>query len=74
LGTDEVVAELGLEDVKNLLARIRANPALGRLGLGVLCDGGALKRAEWDSLKDRTLSTFHEVNLQIRRGTPQRRY
>ena len=74
LGTDEVVAELGLEDVKDLLARIRANPALGRLGLGVLCDGGALKRAEWDSLKDRTLSTFHEVNLHIRRGTPQRRY
>src|SRR5262249_18142407 len=29
LGTDEVVAELGLEDVKDLLARIRANPALG---------------------------------------------
>ena len=74
LGTDEVVAELGLEDAKDLLARIRANPALERLGLRVLSDGGTLKRAEWDSLKDRTLSTFHEVNLQIRRGTPQRRY
>jgi hypothetical protein len=74
LGTDEVVAELGLEDAKDLLARVRANPALERLGLGVLTDGGTLKRAEWGSLKDRTLSTFHEVSLQIRRGTPQRRY
>ena len=74
LGTDEVVAELGLEGVKDVLAMIRVNPALGRLGLGVLLDGGTLKRAEWDSLKDRTLSTFHEVNLQIRRGTPQRRF
>jgi hypothetical protein len=60
--------------VNDLLARIRANPALTRLGLGVLADGGTLKRAEWNSLKDRTLSTYHEVNLQIRRGTPQRRY
>jgi serine/threonine-protein kinase len=74
LGSDEVVAELGLADVKDLLARIRDNPRLGKLGLGILSDGGALKRAEWDSLKDRTLSTFHEVSLQIRRGTPLRRY
>jgi serine/threonine-protein kinase len=74
MGADEVVAELGLADAKGLLDRIRDNPALGKLGLGVLPDGGTLKRSEWDSLKDRTLSTFHEVNLQIRRGTPQRRY
>jgi serine/threonine-protein kinase len=74
LAADEVAAELGLEDVKDLLTRIRDNPAVGKLGLGVLSDGGTLKRAEWDSFKDRTLSTYHEVSLQIRRGTPQRRY
>jgi serine/threonine-protein kinase len=74
LGCDEVVAELGLADAKDLLASIRANPGLGKLGLGVLSDGGTLKRAEWSSLKDRTLSTFHDVSLQLRHGTPQRRY
>ncbi|WP_165220638.1 protein kinase domain-containing protein [Aquisphaera insulae] len=74
MGADAVAAELGMADSKGLLDRIRDNPALGKLGLGVLTDGGTLKRSEWDSLKDRTLSIFHEVNLQIRRGTPQRRY
>jgi hypothetical protein len=53
---------------------MKASAGLQRLGLGVVVEGGTIKRAEWDSLKESTLSTFHKASLELRRGTPYRVY
>jgi hypothetical protein len=72
LGPEEMVAELGLKDVDELKGLVHANLRLRDLGLGVFLGGGAKKRTEWDSLKDRTLSTFHQAAVELGRGTPYR--
>ena len=72
LGPDEMVAELGLEDVDELKRLVRDNLQLRKLGLGVFMGSGATKRTEWDSLKDRTLSIFHQTAVELGRGTPYR--
>jgi len=61
-------------DAKTLRTLIQAGAGLQRLGLGVVVEGGTIKRAEWDSLKESTLSTFHKASLELRRGTPYRVY
>ena len=72
LGPEEMVAELGLKDVDELKQLVQDNLQLRKLGLGVFLGSGAAKRSEWDSLKDRTLSTFHQVAVELGRGTPYR--
>jgi hypothetical protein len=72
LGPDEMVAELGLKDVDELKRLVQDNIRLRKLGLGVFLGNGAVKRTEWDSLKSRTLSTFHQAAVELGRGTPYR--
>jgi Planctomycete cytochrome C len=72
LGPEEMVAELGLKDVDELKRLVQDNLQLRKLGLGVFLGSGAVKRTEWDSLKDRTLSTFHQAAVELGRGTPYR--
>ena len=72
LGPEEMVAELGLKDVDELKRLVQDNVQLRKLGLGVFLGSGAAKRTEWDSLKDRTLSTFHQAAVELGRGTPYR--
>ncbi len=72
LGPEEMVAELGLKNIDELKRLVQDNAQLRRLGLGVYLGTGAKKRTEWDSLKDRTLSTFHQVAIELGRGTPYR--
>jgi serine/threonine-protein kinase len=68
-----LAVELGTDD-KALKTLIQGNPALQRLGLGVALEGGAIKRAEWDSLKDTTYSTFQKASRELGRGVPYREY
>ncbi len=72
LGPEEMVAELGLKDVDELKRLVQDNLQLRKLGLGVFLGSGAAKRTVWDSLKDRTLSTFHQAAVELGRGTPYR--
>jgi len=70
LGLDEIAAELGIAEPKDLQSLILANPALQRLGLGLLLQpGGRLKRAAWESLQS-VNSPFQEAAKQLERGTP----
>jgi serine/threonine-protein kinase len=71
LGLDEVAAELGIAEPKDLQSLIQANPVLRRLGLGPLLQpGGRIKRAAWESLQS-VNSPFQEAANQLERGTPQ---
>jgi serine/threonine-protein kinase len=72
LGPDDVAAELGLADPKELAARIKASARLRQLGLAPLLRGAAIKRTEWDSLAGRFLSTFQDVARELELGTPFR--
>src|SRR5207248_10572741 len=72
LGAAEVAADLGLADPKELLAAIRTNASLRRLGLAPLLNGATIKRTDWDSLEGRVLSTFHEAARELELGTPYR--
>lgn len=72
LGPVEVAADLGLADSATLLTMIRANPRLGRLGLGPLLQKASIKRTEWDSLDGRFLSAFQEVAQELQLGIPFR--
>ena len=72
LGPEEMTAELGLKNVDELKRLVQDNAQLRRLGLGVYLGTGAKKRTEWDSLKDKTLSTFHQAAVELGQGTPYR--
>ena len=74
LGPEEVAADLGIGDPKELTLLIKANPRLGQLGLAPLLQGSTIKRTEWDSLDGRFLSTFQEVAQELRLGTPFRAF
>jgi serine/threonine-protein kinase len=74
LGLEEMVAELGLKDGGELRRLAKDNRRLRTLGLGVYAGKGAVKRSEWDSLKDRTLSVFHQAAIELGRGTPYRSF
>ncbi|MGO9914860.1 MAG: transcriptional regulator, partial [Isosphaeraceae bacterium] len=70
LGLDEIAAELGIAEPKDLQSLILANPALQRLGLSLLLrPGGRIKRAAWESLQS-VNSPFQEAANQLERGTP----
>ena len=67
----EVAAELGLKSPEDLRARIEADPALRRLGLGPLLQpGGRIKRAAWESLRDGN-SLFQDTVVELGLGTPE---
>jgi len=68
-----LAAELGTDE-KTLKTVIQANAALQRLGLAVVLDGGTIKRAEWDSLKDTTFSTFQKASRELGQGVPYREF
>jgi serine/threonine-protein kinase len=72
LGPEEVTAELGLADPRELLPLIKASAYLGQLGLTPLVQGAAIKRTEWDSLTQRSRSTFQQTAHELRLGTPIR--
>jgi serine/threonine-protein kinase len=74
LGPEEVAAELGFGDPKDLAAAIKANPRLRQLGLGPLLQGAAIKRTEWDSLDGRFISTFQDAAHELDLGTPFRSF
>jgi len=63
-------AELSIKDGATLLALIKANPRLQRLGMADLIkEGGAINRAEWATAGKGT-SAFQQVCSEIERGTP----
>jgi serine/threonine-protein kinase len=68
-----LAAELSTDE-KTLKTIIQANNALQRLGLAVVLDGGTIKRAEWDSLKDTTFSIFQKASRELARGVPYREF
>jgi serine/threonine-protein kinase len=72
LGPEEVAAELGLGDPKDLVVLIKANARLGQLGLAPLIQGATIKRTEWDSLVKRSRSTFQQAAQELLLGTPIR--
>ena len=75
LGADDVAAELGLSDPKELLgADPRQRPAPPARPGPALQDGGTIKRTEWDSLDGRFLSTFQEAAHELELGTPFRAF
>lgn len=71
LELEEVAAELGMADPKELLTLIKANARLKTLGLGPLMQGNAIKRTHWQSL-ERSLSPFHQTASELDLGTPHR--
>lgn len=73
LDLGSVAVELGFDE-KALKTSIDLNPGLQRLGLGVLAAGGTIKRADWDSLKDTTFSTFQKASREVGRGVPYREF
>lgn len=74
LGPEDMAAELNIPSTDALLTLIRSNSTLRRLGLAPLLNNGAVKRPEWDSLRQRALSSFHQVANEIDRGTPFRKF
>lgn len=74
LGAAEVAAELGVEDIKNLLDTLRTDPNLQGLGLQRLINGGEIEREAWDQRKARTTSPFQEVSLRLKLGAPTKAY
>ncbi|WP_143206420.1 protein kinase domain-containing protein [Singulisphaera sp. GP187] len=74
LGPEDVAAEFGVADPKEMVAMIRANKKLRQLGLAPLLAGAAIKRMDWDSLEGRAISTFQEAAHELGLGTPYRVY
>jgi serine/threonine protein kinase len=70
LGLDEVAAEFGLSDPRELAVMIQASKTLRRLGLRSLLGGATIKRTDWDSLEDRAISTFQEAAQELGLGIP----
>jgi serine/threonine-protein kinase len=74
LGPNEVAADLGFGDPKELIDLIKANPRLRQFGLAPLLRNAAIKRTEWDALDGRVLSRFQEVARELELGTPFRSF
>ncbi|AGA24692.1 protein kinase domain-containing protein [Singulisphaera acidiphila] len=74
LGPEDVAAEFGVSDPKEMVAMIRANKKLRQLGLSPLLSGAAIKRTDWDSLEGRAISTFQEAAHELGMGSPFRAY
>jgi len=70
LGPEEVAAELGLNDPKELATMFRANKTLRAIGLAPLLNGNPIKRTDWDSLDGKAMSTFQEAAQSLGLGTP----
>lgn len=62
LQLEDVAAELGLESIEFLKLTIQKQPELKRLGLGVLVDGGAIKREHWETVGTDGDSVFQKVS------------
>jgi serine/threonine-protein kinase len=71
LELEDVAAELGIADPKELQTLIKLNPRLRELGLGPLMQGFAIKRTHWQSL-ERSLSPFQQTASELELGTPHR--
>jgi serine/threonine-protein kinase len=69
LTLQDVAAELGLANIEVLSKSIAGNNRLRELGLGVLSNGGTLKRDAWSSVQQR-LSPFQRVALELDLGSP----
>ncbi len=71
LELDDVAAELGFEDPKELRTLIKGNPRLREYGLGPLLQGAAIKRSHWQTL-EKSLSPFQRTASELQIGTPHR--
>lgn len=71
LELEDVAAELGIPDPRELQIMIKANPRLRELGLGPLVQGAAIKRTTWQSL-ERSISPFQQAAFELELGTPHR--
>lgn len=71
LELDDVAAELGIPDTRELQILIKSNPRLLQLGLGPLLQGAAIKRSHWQSL-EKQLSPFQQSAFELQIGTPHR--
>lgn len=71
LELDDVAAELGIEDPKELQGFIKSNSRLREYGLGPLLQGAAIKRSHWQTL-ERSLSPFQQTASELQIGTPHR--
>jgi serine/threonine-protein kinase len=72
LALEDVAAELGMKGSHDLLGALKANPKLQEMGLAPLIQGAAIKRTEWDSLRNRFLSTYQKAASELKLGTPYR--
>lgn len=70
LELEDVAAELGIADPKELQILIKSNARLRELGLAPLMQGAAIKRSNWQSL-EKGLSPFQRTAFEIELGTPQ---
>lgn len=71
LELEDVAAELGMPDPRELQILIKGNPRLRELGLGPLVQGAAIKRSTWQSL-ERSISPFQQAAFELELGTPHR--
>ncbi len=71
LELEDVAAELGMPDPKELQVLIKGNTRLRELGLGPLLQGAAIKRTAWQSL-ERSISPFQQAAFELELGTPHR--
>lgn len=69
LNATAVACELGLKSGDELVAAVRANRELLRLGLGPLANGASIKRSVWES-KEAFVSPFQEACRMLGLGTP----
>lgn len=71
LELEDVAAELGMADPRELQLLIKSNSVLRDLGLGPLLQGAAIKRSHWHS-RDKSSSPFQRTALELGLGTPHR--
>jgi serine/threonine-protein kinase len=74
LGPNEVAADLGFTDSKELTSRIQTSARLREFGLAPLLHNAPIKRTEWDAIDGRFLSRFQEVARELELGTPFRSF
>ena len=70
----DIAAELGHENT-DVLKLLFNDASYRRLGMGVIANGGVIKRETWQSVrKDSPYSPFQIVSEQLQLGTPEKQF
>jgi hypothetical protein len=67
LGPEEVASELGVEEPRVVLEKLKDVPRLRKLGLDPLFDGRRIRREVWDNI-------FDQAAIELNVGTPHRSF